>query len=65
MTDYHELNIEALGKTLRERASGMRKLASQILDGESRSGLLALALHYDLQAEALERGTCPRGATFV
>jgi hypothetical protein len=59
MTDYYELNIEALGKTLRERASGMRRLASQILDGEFRIKLIALALHYDLQAEALERGTRP------
>lgn len=60
MTDYHELNIEALGKTLRERASGMRRLASQTLDGEFRTRLIALALHYDLQAEALELGTRPR-----
>ena len=60
MTDYHELNIETLGKTLRERASGMRKLAGKILDGDFRVRLLALALDYDRQAETLERGTRPR-----
>jgi hypothetical protein len=57
MTDYLELNIEALGTTFRKRASGMRMLADEILDGEFRRDLLVLARDYDLKAEGLERGT--------
>jgi hypothetical protein len=59
MTDYNELNVETLGTTLRNRASGMRQLASKILDGEFRSGLLELAQDYDRQAETLQRGAHP------
>jgi hypothetical protein len=57
MTDYLGLNIETLSKTFRKQASGMRKLADEILDGEFRRGLLVLARDYDLKAEGLERGT--------
>ena len=32
MTDYHELNVETLANTLRKRASGMRQLASELVD---------------------------------
>jgi len=62
MTDYLELNIEALGTTFRKRASGMRLLADEIVDGEFRRGLLALARDYDLKAEGLE---CSTSATPV
>lgn len=59
MTDYLELNIAALGTIFRKRASGMRLLADEILDGEFRRGLLALARDYDQKAESIERGTSP------
>ena len=35
----------------------MRRLASEILDGEFRTSPLALARDYDRQAEGIERGT--------
>jgi hypothetical protein len=56
MTDYIDLNIETLLKTLRRQASGMRRLAGDILDGDFRRGLLELARDYDRQAEGFERG---------
>ena len=56
MTDFHELNVETLANTLRKRASGMRQLASELVDGDFRSGLLALAKNYDHKAETLQRG---------
>jgi hypothetical protein len=59
MADYLELNFETIGATLRKRASGMRELAGEILDGEFRGRLLELALDYDHQAITLERTGTP------
>ncbi len=59
MTDGVDLNVGALGKTLRKQASGFRQLAGGILDGDFRRSLLELALDYDCQAENLERGEAP------
>ena len=55
MADPIELNVEALGKTLRRQASGFRHLAFGAPTGACRSGLLELALDYDRQAATLER----------
>jgi hypothetical protein len=55
MTDYLDLNIETLLKTFRRQASGMRRLAGDILDGDFRRGLLELARDYDRQADGFER----------
>jgi hypothetical protein len=61
MADHLELNIETLGRTLRKKASGFRHLARGTLvggtfDRDFRSGLFELALDYDRQAAAVERG---------
>jgi hypothetical protein len=55
MADYFDLDIETLGKKLRNQASGFRRLAGEILDGEFRRNLLHLATDYDARAESLER----------
>jgi hypothetical protein len=55
MTDYLNMNFEALGKTIRQQAAGMRQLAGEALPGDFQSKLLALALDYDRQAERLEQ----------
>lgn len=60
MVDHMDLNIEALGKTLRKQASGFRQLAGEILDGEFRGRLLELALDYERQAEKLEHADPPQ-----
>jgi hypothetical protein len=56
MDDHLDLNVDALGKTLRKQASGFRQLAGEILDGDFRGRLLELARDYDRQAERLEHG---------
>ena len=55
MADNLELDVETLGETLRETAAGLRRLASEILDGEFRRRLLNLSCDYDAQATALEK----------
>ena len=60
MTDYLDVNVDTLAKTLRKRASGMRRLAAIALPGDYvQTNLLALALDYDRQAEILEKGDVP------
>ena len=59
MADHFELDVEILGKRLRNQASGFRRLAGEIQDGEFRRNLLNLATDYDAQAEALERKNGP------
>jgi hypothetical protein len=59
MTDYLELNVEALSKTLRQQASGFRQLAGESVEGGFQSRLLVLAQDYDRQAESLERVNLP------
>jgi hypothetical protein len=54
MADNLELNVEALGKTLKKQASGFRQLADESLEGGFRSRLLELALDYERQAKNLE-----------
>jgi len=54
MTDYLELNVETIGATFRNQASGLRHLAGQVLDDDFRGRLLDVALDYDHQAEKLE-----------
>ena len=61
MTDGLELNVDTLGEALRKQASGVRRLANGILDGEFRRGLLSLAADYDAQATKVERKTAPGG----
>jgi hypothetical protein len=55
MADNLELNVEAPSETLRRQASGFRRLAGEILDGEFRGRLLELALDYEREAENPER----------
>jgi hypothetical protein len=57
MADPLEVNLETLGKTLAQRASGIRRLAGEILDGDFRRRLLELAQDYDRQAAKLGSGT--------
>ena len=59
MADYLELDVETLGKRLRNQASRFRRLAGEILDGDFRRNLLHLAMDYDAQAESLERKSGP------
>ena len=54
MADNIELNVATLSKRLRSQASGFRRLAGEILDGDFRRNLLNLAMDYDAQAETLE-----------
>jgi hypothetical protein len=54
MTDYLDMNVETLGKTLRMQASRMRLLAAKALPGDFQSSLFAVAQDYDRQAEKLE-----------
>jgi hypothetical protein len=56
MANNLELNVEAPSETLRGQASGFRRLAGEILDGEFRGRLLELALDYEREAENLEHG---------
>jgi CheY-like chemotaxis protein len=56
MPDPLDLDVKALGKTLRQQASGFRHLADETL-GDFRSSLLALATDYDRQASTLECGS--------
>jgi hypothetical protein len=55
MADNLELDVETLGKTLKDKASRFRQLASGILDGDFRRRLLDLAWDYDVQAATLQR----------
>jgi hypothetical protein len=55
MTDYLNMNLETLSKTIRQQATGMRQLAAEALPGDFQRNLLALALDYDRQAEKLEQ----------
>jgi hypothetical protein len=70
MTDYLNMNLESLSKTIRQKATGMRQLAAEALPGDFQSNLLALALDYDRQAERLEqpqpltRPDIPEGAGY-
>jgi hypothetical protein len=59
MADNIELNVATLSKRLRKQASGFRRLAGEILDGDFRRNLLNLAMDYDAQAESLERKNAP------
>ncbi|HEY6439870.1 MAG TPA: hypothetical protein VIY55_07600 [Acetobacteraceae bacterium] len=54
MTDYLELNVETIGTTFRNQASGLRHLADQVLDDDFRGRLLEVASDYDHQAKKLE-----------
>ncbi|HEX3398740.1 MAG TPA: hypothetical protein VHT74_00295 [Acetobacteraceae bacterium] len=60
MAEYRESDVETLGKTLRKQASGVRRLAGEILEGDFRSSLLDLAEDYDRQAATIERQSAPR-----
>ena len=60
MTDYLELNVEVLSKTLKKQASGFRRLAGEILDGEFRGRLLELAQDYEREAENPEHRNFPQ-----
>jgi CheY-like chemotaxis protein len=66
MADPLDLDVKALGKTLRRQASGFRHLADETL-GDCRTNLLALATDYDHQASRLEHGDAdseaPAGTT--
>jgi hypothetical protein len=53
MANPLELNLETLGKSLKQQASGIRRLAGETLDGDFRRRLLELAQDYDRQAEKL------------
>ena len=60
MADNLELNVEAPSETLRRQASGFRRLAGEILDGEFRGRLLELALDYEREADNPEHGNFPQ-----
>jgi hypothetical protein len=54
MTNYLDMSVETLVKTLRKHASSMRKIATIALPGDFQTSLLAVAMDYDRQVEMLE-----------